>query len=105
MRAARRERFDLLPPDQELEHGDPAAVSPTVTTCACERRAARGAGARVSPALTLICTWCTPASRYSTGSSTVMMLISARLSSLSAPWSVVDLPEPVGPVTSSAPVG
>ncbi len=53
----------------------------------------------------LICTWLMPARRYSTGSSTVMMLISGRLISARAAYSVVDLPDPVGPVTSRAPVG
>ena len=44
-----------------------------------------------------------PARRYSTGSSTVMTLISGRLSSLSAAYRVVVLPEPVGPVTRRTP--
>ena len=35
----------------------------------------------------------------------MITLISGRLISLSTPYSVVDLPEPVGPVTSRAPVG
>ena len=80
-------------------------ISPTMTTSGSERRIDRSADANVSPARTLICTWLTPASRYSTGSSTVMTLISGRLMSARQPYSVVDLPEPVGPVTSSAPVG
>ena len=76
-----------------------------MTTSGSERRIDRSAAANVSPARWLICTWLTPWSRYSTGSSTVMMLISAWLICVSAAYSVVDLPEPVGPVTSSAPVG
>ena len=54
-------------------------ISPTMTTSGSERRIERSDDANVSPARTLICTWFTPASRYSTGSSTVMMLISGRL--------------------------
>ena len=44
-----------------------------------------------------------PASRYSTGSSTVMMFLSIWLRMLSVAYSVVDLPDPVGPVTRMAP--
>ena len=47
-----------------------------MTTSGSERRIERSALANVSPALMLICTWLMPPSRYSTGSSTVMMLIS-----------------------------
>ncbi len=46
-----------------------------------------------------------PGSRYSTGSSTVMMLRSGVFSRLSVEYSVVDLPEPVGPVTRIVPYG
>src|SRR3954449_8644658 len=80
-------------------------ISPTITTSGSERRIERSAVANVSPARRLICTWFRPASRYSTGSSTVITLISGRLISVIAAKRVVDLPEPVGPVTSSAPVG
>ena len=83
----------------------PSRISPTITTSGSERRIDRSAAAKVRPARELICTWLMPASRYSTGSSTVMMLISGRAIWLSAANSVVDLPEPVGPVTRSAPVG
>ena len=51
----------------------------------------------------LTCTCVMPSSWYSTGSSIVMMFFSTVLSSVSAAYSVVDLPEPVGPVTSTAP--
>ena len=57
----------------------PSRTSPTMTTSGSERRIERSALANVSPARRLICIWLTPASRYSTGSSTVMMLISGRL--------------------------
>jgi len=46
-----------------------------------------------------------PGRRYSTGSSIVIALTSGRARSASAAYSVVDFPEPVGPVTSRAPVG
>jgi hypothetical protein len=45
----------------------------------------------------------TPASWYSTGSSMVMTLSVPRLVSPSTAYSVVVLPLPVGPVTSSMP--
>ena len=83
----------------------PSRTSPTMTTSGSERRIERSAVAKVSPARTLICIWFTPASRYSTGSSTVITLISGRSIWVSAAYSVVDLPEPVGPVTRIAPVG
>ena len=83
----------------------PSRISPTITTSGSERRIERSAAANVMPARALICTWLIPFSRYSTGSSTVMMLISGLLIWFSAANSVVDLPEPVGPVTRSAPVG
>src|SRR5207237_33453 len=54
-------------------------ISPTITTSGSERRIYRNAAAKVMPARLLICTWLTPPIRYSTGSSTVMMLISGRL--------------------------
>ena len=44
-------------------------------------------------------------SRYSTGSSTVMILHCGLLSSVSAAYRVVVLPLPVGPVTSTRPCG
>ena len=47
--------------------------------------------------------WLIPGIWYSTGSSIVMMFSSSLFSSCSAEYSVVDLPEPVGPVTRTAP--
>ncbi len=70
-----------------------------------DRRIDRSAEANVSPALLFVCTWLMPASRYSTGSSTVMTLTSGRLTMFSVAYSVVDLPEPVGPVTRIIPYG
>ena len=46
-----------------------------------------------------------PRTWYSTGSSMVMILSSSVLISLIAAYSVVVLPEPVGPVTSTMPYG
>ena len=46
-----------------------------------------------------------PGKLYSTGSSAVMIFWSGRFSSLSAAYSVVVLPEPVGPVTRKMPLG
>ena len=80
-------------------------ISPSSTTSGSERRIERRAAAKVSPALGLACTWLMPGSRYSTGSSTVMTLISGRLTTLSVAYSVVDLPDPVGPVTRIIPCG
>ena len=49
--------------------------------------------------------WLMPSRSYSTGSSTVMMLSVWSSSRDSAAYSVVVLPEPVGPVTSTMPCG
>ena len=80
-------------------------ISPSSTTSGSDRRIERSARAKVSPALALVCTWLMPGSRYSTGSSTVITLISGRLTTLSVAYSVVDLPDPVGPVTRIMPCG
>ena len=45
-----------------------------------------------------------PSTRYSIGSSTVMVFRLTSLSSLIAAYSVVDLPDPVGPVTGTMPL-
>ncbi len=78
-------------------------ISPSSTTSGSERKIDRSADANVSPALRFTCTWLMPGMRYSTGSSTVMTLISGRATWLSVAYSVVDLPEPVGPVTRIMP--
>ena len=49
------------------------------------------------------CIWVTPARRYSTGSSMVMIFFSGELMISRAPYRVVVLPLPVGPVTRSMP--
>ena len=68
----------------EMRAVSPSRISPTMITSGSERTIERSAVAKVSPARGLICTWLTPPSRYSTGSSTVMMLISGRLIAFSA---------------------
>ncbi len=78
-------------------------ISPTSTMSGSCRKVERKTLANVSPILSLTCTWLMPGRRYSTGSSTVMILVSGLFISLSAPYSVVVLPEPVGPVTSNMP--
>ena len=80
-------------------------ISPTSTMSGSERRMERSADANVSPAFGLTCTWLMPARRYSTGSSTVITFFDASLIWLSVAYSVVDLPEPVGPVTRIVPYG
>src|SRR5690606_31484729 len=80
-------------------------ISPRSTTSGSERRIDLRAPANVRPALGLTWTWLIPGRRYSTGSSTVMTLISGRETALSVAYSVVDFPEPVGPVTRIIPYG
>ena len=63
----------------------------------------RSADAKVSPAFSFTCTCTIPGSRYSIGSSTVTMFTPRSLSRRSAAYSVVVLPEPVGPVTRISP--
>jgi len=52
----------------------------------------RRAFAKLRPALGFTCTWLTPRSWYSTGSSTVMRLRSGELSAFIVAYSVVDSP-------------
>ena len=62
---------------------DPAnvlAVDDIRSMSGSERRMDRRAAANVMPAFTFTCTWLTPASRYSTGSSTVMMFLAGSFS-------------------------
>ena len=80
-------------------------ISPTISTSGSWRRNERNACANVSPICGFTGTWFTPGSMYSTGSSTVRILRSVMLSSVSAAYSVVVLPLPVGPVTSTMPNG
>ena len=80
-------------------------ISPISTMSGSARRIDRSADAKVRPAFGLTWIWLTPFSRYSTGSSTVMMFLSSSLRMFRVAYSVVDFPEPVGPVTRIAPYG
>ncbi len=83
----------------------PSRISPIITTLGAWRRMARSATAKVIPMLARTCTWLMPDISYSTGSSTVMILRSGRLMVLRQAYSVVVLPDPVGPVTRRIPSG
>ena len=80
-------------------------ISPTMMMFGSCRKNARRAVAKLRPMSSCICTWLMPCRLNSTGSSAVEMLRSIVLSSDSAEYSVVVLPEPVGPVTSTMPYG
>ena len=80
-------------------------ISPIMMMSGSWRTIERSAWAKSSPICGLAWIWLMPSIWYSTGSSTVMILTSAVLSLLSAVYSVVVLPEPVGPVTSRMPCG
>ena len=80
-------------------------ISPTIIMSGSCLRAVRKILAKLSPILLFICTWLIRPIRYSTGSSTVIILLSCWFNSLNAPYSVVVLPEPVGPVTKTMPCG
>jgi hypothetical protein len=72
-------------------------------TSGSPRSTERSADTNVTPAAAFVCIWYVPGSSYSTGSSIVITVRSGRAISSSAAYSVVDFPEPVGPVTISAP--
>ena len=78
-------------------------ISPTIRMSGSARIIERRPVANVSPALGLTWTWVMPGIWYSTGSSIVMMFFSGVLAPTARAYSEVDLPEPVGPVTSTAP--
>ena len=80
-------------------------ISPIMITSGSCRRIARRALAKVRSILAFTCVCPTPGNSYSIGSSTVMMLLCAASSWLRAAYSVVVLPEPVGPVTRMMPCG
>jgi hypothetical protein len=58
-------------------------ISPRSTMSGSDLRMDRRAAAKVRPALVLTWTWLIPGSRYSTGSSTVMMFFAGSLSRFS----------------------
>ena len=80
-------------------------ISPTIIMSGSCLNIAFKPVAKVMPARGLIWDWLTPSSLYSTGSSTVMIFFVTVLSLLSAAYSVVVLPLPVGPVTKIIPNG
>src|SRR2546426_80668 len=80
-------------------------ISPTMMMSGSCRRMDRSAAANVSPILGFTGICVTPATWYSTGSSTVTILTPGWFSRSSAPYSVVVFPEPVGPVTRRMPCG
>ena len=80
-------------------------ISPTMMTSGSCRRMERRPLAKVMPALRLSCTWRILSMRYSTGSSTVMMLMSGWLIRFRIEYRLVLLPLPVGPVLRIMPYG
>src|SRR6266581_4577009 len=78
-------------------------ISPTMMMFGSWRRNALSAAANVIPTSFRTSTWLIPIRLYSTGSSAVRMFTSMVLIRDSAEYSVVVLPEPVGPVTSTIP--
>ena len=81
----------------------PSRTSPTMMMSGSARIIERRPLANVRPARGFVWTCVMPSSWYSTGSSIVMMFFSGELISVSAAYSDVDLPEPDGPVTRTAP--
>ncbi len=73
-------------------------VSPTRMMSGSWRRKLRRAVANPRPISSFTWSWFTPFRLYSTGSSAVMMFTSGALIVWMAEYSVVVLPEPVGPV-------
>ena len=80
-------------------------ISPTRMMSGSWRRIALSPPANVMSACSLIWIWLIDGNTYSTGSSMVMMLRSELLISLSAAYSVVVLPLPVGPAQMTMPNG
>ena len=72
-------------------------------TSGSARRKVRMAAAKVQPMRGFICTWRSPLWVISIGSSAVHILRPAVLMSLITECSVVVLPQPVGPQTSTRP--
>ena len=79
-------------------------ISPTRMTSGSWRRMPRSPSAKVMP-VSLTGIWLMPSNWYSTGSSMVTTLRVGSLISVSVAYSVVVLPEPVGPVHNSMPSG
>ena len=80
-------------------------VSPTRMMSGSWRRWARSTLAKVRSIFALTWVWPMPRSSYSIGSSMVRMFLSGALISERAEYSVVVLPDPVGPQTITMPWG
>ena len=80
-------------------------ISPTITTSGSWRKIDRSPDANVKPASVFTWIWLTPSILYSTGSSSVTILIDSFLIRLIKAYKVVDLPEPVGPEVRIIPFG
>ena len=78
-------------------------ISPTMITSGSWRSIERRPVAKVSSIFGFTCIWPTPRNWYSTGSSIVMIFFSGELILVRHAYSVVDLPEPVGPVARMIP--
>ena len=80
-------------------------ISPTRMMFGSWRRKERSAAAKFRPMFSFTWTWFTPLKLNSTGSSAVMMFVSGVLIFAIEEYSVLVLPLPVGPVTSTMPQG
>ena len=80
-------------------------ISPTRMMFGSWRRKLRSAAAKLRPMFSRTWTWLTPIRLNSTGSSAVMMFVSTVLMREIEEYSVLVLPDPVGPVTSTMPHG
>ena len=100
-------RWPVSEASSAIEIVSTSRISPTRITFGAWRRAARRARAKVPVSAPtsrwlMVAAWC--GCRYSIGSSMVMMWMAFSLFSLLMMAArVVDLPEPVGPVTSTIP--
>ena len=61
--------------------------------------------AKSKPISLLVCTWLIPSISISIGSSTVIIFVSSWFNLFKIEYTVVDLPEPVAPVTRIIPLG
>ena len=89
----------------EISAVSKSRISPTMITSGSWRSVLRRAPAKVRPISARVCTWLAPGTSYSIGSSIVTMRMSGELIAWRKALSVVDLPEPVGPVTRMMPCG
>ena len=80
-------------------------ISPIIMISGSWRRIERRADANVRATFGFTWIWLMPSISASTGSSTVTIFTASLFISLSAVYSVVDLPLPVGPVTNIIPKG